>query len=572
MIRRLAALGAAAALLGAAAAPAGARDYVGLVNPWIEADRGRFFFFQSAATPFGFAKLRPDTSTGSTQGSGYPSTLNEVKGFSHVHEWRLSGIQVMPTSGSPVVKTRGDSEWQSPVDHGDEVAEPGYHRVHLDRYGIGAELTATDRVGLHRYTYDKAGPGEIVVNLGGVLGQATMKDAHVERVGRRQLVGWVRQSSTGFASHDTKLYFDLRVDRPFTALDGWVERQARERRRRAGRRADGRLPALRPALVVTDEGRAVADGDRRRVAQSRGRRSRLGLRPRAAGGAGALERAAGAHRRARDARPGGEVLHRPLPRAVRARRGLRRRRRLPRRHLERGRRAPRRADVQLRRAVADAVERQHGPRARLPRDLRRLRGLSAADVPRRRAAPARAGGRQLLDGDDQLAGDVVHHGRDQQGDRGRRGARLRGDDGCPRGRRAVRQAGLRVRRVELARRCARLPDARLRAVRPGDGAAGRWRGDDARVREPGLRAGAARAAAGQARDQRRAVRGCECFLGRGGAGDRRAAGAVGRRALGRRRRCAAGLGHATAREKDRAHATRGRCASATGHRWRRRAR
>ena len=222
MIRRLAALGAAAALLGAAAAPAGARDYVGLVNPWIEADRGRFFFFQSAATPFGFAKLRPDTSTGSTQGSGYPSTLNEVKGFSHVHEWRLSGIQVMPTSGPPVVKTRGDSEWQSPVDHGDEVAEPGYHRVHLDRYGIDAELTATDRVGLHRYTYDKAGPGEIVVNLGGVLGQATMKDAHVERVGRRQLVGWVRQSSTGFASHDTKLYFDLRVDRPFTALDGWV--------------------------------------------------------------------------------------------------------------------------------------------------------------------------------------------------------------------------------------------------------------------------------------------------------------------------------------------------------------
>ena len=69
------------------------------------------------------------------------------------------------------------------------MAEPGYHKLHLDRYGITAELTATDRVGLHRYRYDKAGPGDVIVNLAGVLGEGVMKDAHVTRVGNDRLTG-----------------------------------------------------------------------------------------------------------------------------------------------------------------------------------------------------------------------------------------------------------------------------------------------------------------------------------------------------------------------------------------------
>ena len=75
----------------------------------------------------------------------------------------------------------------------------------------------------------------------------------------------------------------------------------------------------------------------------------------------------------------------------------------------------------------------------------------------------------------------------------------------------------------------------LRPVRPRPRVALARRGRDARVRVPGLDAGAARAAAGQARDQRRAVRDGHGVLGRRGAGDRRAAGALARRrALGRR--------------------------------------
>jgi predicted alpha-1,2-mannosidase len=211
------------ALIASAAPASAARDYVGLVNPWVEADIGRYFFFQSASQPFGMVKLRPDTSTETAWGTGYRRNESYVKGFSHLHDWQLSGIQVMPTSGPTVSKLQGEKGWQSRVDHDNgELAQPGYHRLHLDRYDIDAELTSTDRVGVHRYTFDKAGQGEIIVNLAGVLGEAVMKDAHVERVGNDRLRGWVREHGAGYQSHDTRLYFDIRFDKPFDSMRGFA--------------------------------------------------------------------------------------------------------------------------------------------------------------------------------------------------------------------------------------------------------------------------------------------------------------------------------------------------------------
>ena len=216
-----------AAFAGSAAAQERApeRDYVELVNPWVEADIGRFFFFQSAGNPFGMVKLRPDTSTHHARNTGYRKNENDVKGFSHLHDWQLSGVQVMPTSGDSVPKLDGDVGWQSHVEHDDsEVAEPGYHRLHLDRYDIDAELTATDRVGMHRYTYRRGGPSEIVVNLAGVLGEAVMENARVTKVSDRELEGYVVQHGERYPGrHGTKLFFNIRFDRSFDALHGWAD-------------------------------------------------------------------------------------------------------------------------------------------------------------------------------------------------------------------------------------------------------------------------------------------------------------------------------------------------------------
>ncbi|WP_399880289.1 glycoside hydrolase domain-containing protein [Streptomyces sp. BBFR51] len=230
--------GGASAPVAAAAPSAGTeRNYVDQVNPWVEADIGRYFFFQSAGRPFGMVKLRPDTSTDSSRGTGYRRNENQVKGFSHLHDWNLSGVQVMPTSGESVPKLDGDEGWQSHVDHDHgEVAEPGYHKLHLDRYGIDAELTSTDRVGMHRYTYDQAGPSEILVNLGGHLGEALMDSAHVTRSNDHEIAGYVLQHGESFgeddADHKVKLYFDIRFDKPFDSLHGWA----------GGKLADGGKP------------------------------------------------------------------------------------------------------------------------------------------------------------------------------------------------------------------------------------------------------------------------------------------------------------------------------------------
>ncbi|MEQ7009710.1 glycoside hydrolase domain-containing protein [Actinopolymorpha sp. B17G11] len=214
-----------------AAAPPTNRDYVALVDPWIEADVGRYFFFQSASNPFGMVKLRPDTSTNSVWGTGYRKSESNVKGFSHLHDWQISGVQVMPTTGTDVPKLRGDTGWQSHVEHDDsEIVEPGYHKLHLDRYAIDAELTVTDRVGLHRYTYDRSGPSEIIVNLGGVLGEAAMKDAHITRVSDRVIEGYVVQAGMLADGHyygqsdgkRTELYFTIHLDRPFDSMHGWA--------------------------------------------------------------------------------------------------------------------------------------------------------------------------------------------------------------------------------------------------------------------------------------------------------------------------------------------------------------
>ncbi|WP_345513279.1 glycoside hydrolase domain-containing protein [Streptomyces yanii] len=207
----------------AASAKAG-RDYVRLVNPWVEADRGRFFFFQSASNPFGLMKLRPDTSTQRAYGEvGYLWSQNDVQGFTHVHDWHISGVQVMPTTGVGVSKLEGSKGWQSHVNHDvGEVAEPGYHRLYLDRYGVTAELTCTDRVGLHRYTYDKAGRSEIIINLGGVLGEATMQGAHVTKVSDHEFEGYVDQQGNWGGAHAARLFFNIRFDKPFDSLSGWA--------------------------------------------------------------------------------------------------------------------------------------------------------------------------------------------------------------------------------------------------------------------------------------------------------------------------------------------------------------
>ena len=125
--------------------------------------------YPGATTPHGAVQLSPDTRADNWDAcSGYHYSDSTLNGFSHTH---LSGtgcadladIFVRPLAGEVNIT---DSPLYSPVQfsHDDETATPGYYSVKLAD-GITAELTATTRTGLHRYTFPEGETANLVFDL-----------------------------------------------------------------------------------------------------------------------------------------------------------------------------------------------------------------------------------------------------------------------------------------------------------------------------------------------------------------------------------------------------------------------
>jgi len=222
---------------GATADTAGAvekKDPVDWVDPRIGAVRERWFFFSSACRPFGMVNLSPDTDPVGKHGgyySGYDYTHDRIHHFSHVHEWLLGALPVMPTTG-PMKGPQGSAVYGSKFSHESEIVQPGYHAVTLDDYGIRVELTSTERVGFHRYTFPKADEAHLLFDLGARLGPATMIDAMMRRVGDRELEGHVVNGPSGGRPKPMAYHFVVQFDRPFLAFGVWdgqgVKRQVDE--------------------------------------------------------------------------------------------------------------------------------------------------------------------------------------------------------------------------------------------------------------------------------------------------------------------------------------------------------
>lgn len=141
------------------------KDYSAYVNPFIGTG-GHGHTFPGAVVPHGMIQPSPDTRIdGWDACSGYYYDDNTINGFSHTH---VSGtgccdygdVLLMPIVGKPQYLTT-DPESQklayaSAFSHENETAEPGYYSVFLDTYQVKAEITATKRGAIHRYTFPKA--------------------------------------------------------------------------------------------------------------------------------------------------------------------------------------------------------------------------------------------------------------------------------------------------------------------------------------------------------------------------------------------------------------------------------
>ncbi|MHC4241251.1 MAG: polysaccharide lyase family protein, partial [Planctomycetota bacterium] len=118
--------------------------------------------------PFSMVKLSPDNQNTGWQ-AGYEPSFENIGGFSHIHEWTMAGVSMMPTTG-PLEIRQGrqsdpDSGYRSRFDKSSEQAPIGYYSVNLTDYGIKAELTSTTRCGFHRYTFGGKNPSRVLIDL-----------------------------------------------------------------------------------------------------------------------------------------------------------------------------------------------------------------------------------------------------------------------------------------------------------------------------------------------------------------------------------------------------------------------
>ena len=200
-------------------------SYVDFVDTGIGTG-GHGHVFVGAGVPFGMVQLGPTSIPQEWDWcSGYHASDSTVIGFSHTH---LSGtgigdlfdVTVMPVIGE-VTYDRGDEEDQqsglwSYADRSREISVPGYYSVPLTRYGITAEMTATARTGLHRYTFPASDEAAIVIDLdnGGCWDRPM--DAFMEVCGENAVRGY--RYSRGWAD-DQRTYFYAEFSKPFTAME-----------------------------------------------------------------------------------------------------------------------------------------------------------------------------------------------------------------------------------------------------------------------------------------------------------------------------------------------------------------
>jgi predicted alpha-1,2-mannosidase len=219
-------LGAGALLAAATLASAAVTDYV---KPLIgTADHGHTF--PGATVPFGMVQLSPDTRDGSDDdayqngAAGYHYSDTAIMGFSHNHLTGtgigdLGNVLLMPTVGELkfVAGKEPGQGYRARFSHDQEEARPGYYRVFLPDYKINVELTATARVGLHRYTFPEAADSHIILDLWHGIGRGSRlrpTDSALRLENDHTVSGFRRSAGWG---GDKIYYFVLEFSRPCDA-------------------------------------------------------------------------------------------------------------------------------------------------------------------------------------------------------------------------------------------------------------------------------------------------------------------------------------------------------------------
>lgn len=199
-------------------------DYV---NPFIGTG-GEGHTYPGATVPFGMVQLSPETDAPPFRGgfrycAGYQYGDTSILGFAHTHfsgtgHSDMGDVLLMPTVGplqlDPGTKENPDAGYRSRFSHDEESASPGYYSVVLKDSNIKAELTATNRVGVHKYTFPQSDSAHIILDLVSSIynydGKVLWSQLRVENnrmvTGFRQTKGWAA---------NRYVYFAIEFSKPF---------------------------------------------------------------------------------------------------------------------------------------------------------------------------------------------------------------------------------------------------------------------------------------------------------------------------------------------------------------------
>lgn len=190
--------------------------------------------------------LFPDTNISGEWDSGYRYDEDSIRSFTHIHEWQLAGVAVLPVIFTDNNLRSVLQNKSSHFSHGSENITPGYHALTLDRYQVRAELTASDRCGFHRYRYPLPGKRGVIFELGGHLGPSDMVKAGFEKINDREIRGFMVNGPTNRRPKDTPVYFSAAFNKPVRSIQLYVDGKVTSVDQWQG--ANGRI------VVMFDEG------------------------------------------------------------------------------------------------------------------------------------------------------------------------------------------------------------------------------------------------------------------------------------------------------------------------------
>ena len=193
--------------------------------------------FPGAVVPFGMVQLSPDTDSVFRgidpqpeiykRCAGYHYDDTTIVGFSHTHfsgtgHSDLGDLLMMPITGEvklePGKADNPDAGYRSRFSHDNETAKPGYYQVWLQDYKVNAELTATTRVGMHKYTFKEHDKGSVLMDLTHSIYNFKNKViwSDVRVIDDRTILAY--RATNGWANN-RQMYFAIEFSKPFSDIE-----------------------------------------------------------------------------------------------------------------------------------------------------------------------------------------------------------------------------------------------------------------------------------------------------------------------------------------------------------------